>query len=74
MNYQRKVSIAVRGGIIKKQDMSIRYLLFQMRRPDDSMRTHEVEAFARTLGCSPERITAIDLIQDPAHPVHACGA
>ncbi len=48
--------------------MSIRYLLFQMRRPDDSMRTHEVEAFARTLGCSPERITAIDLIQDPPTP------
>ena len=45
--------------------MSIRYLLFQMRRPDDTMREHEVGAFARALGCFPGEITAIDLIREP---------
>ena len=41
--------------------MSIRYLLFQMRRMEDAMRTHEVMAFAQALSCSSEQITSLDL-------------
>ena len=39
-----------------------RYLLLQVRNPGDPMREHEIECFARALGCEPERIRVFDLI------------
>jgi GMP synthase (glutamine-hydrolysing) len=41
----------------------LRYLLLQVRNPDDPMREHEVVCFARALGCAEDRITARDLLQ-----------
>ena len=49
-------------------DMSIRYLLFQIRRPKDPMRANEIASFTRALGCPPDQITAIDLINAPPSP------
>jgi GMP synthase (glutamine-hydrolysing) len=40
----------------------VRYLLLQVRNPDDPMRRHEVTCFARALGCESERIEVFDLI------------
>jgi GMP synthase (glutamine-hydrolysing) len=41
---------------------SLRFLLLQVRNPDDPMRRHEVEAFARVLECDPRRIHVFDLL------------
>jgi len=41
----------------------LRYLLLQVRNPDDPMRQHEVDCFARALGCRGERIAARDLLR-----------
>ena len=40
----------------------IRYLLLQVRNPDDPMRPQEVGCFARTLRCPREQIQAVDLL------------
>ncbi len=47
---------------------SLRYLLFQIRKPGDPMRVSEVDAFAWALGCSLDRITPVDLILKPPSP------
>jgi len=41
---------------------TVRYLLLQVRNPDDPMRSHEVECFARSLLTTPARITVLDLL------------
>ena len=41
---------------------SVRYLLLQVRNPDDPMRSHEVECFARALRSNPSRIRVLDLL------------
>ncbi len=41
----------------------LRYLLLQVRNPDDPMATHEVECFARALQCEPQRIREFDLLR-----------
>lgn len=43
---------------------SVRYLLLQVRNPDDPMRSHEVECFARALRSSPRRIRVLDLLRE----------
>ena len=43
----------------------LRFLLFQIRKPDDPMKAGEMECFCWALGCAPEQITAIDLIDSP---------
>lgn len=43
----------------------LRYLLFQIRKPDDPMRKHEVDCFAQELGCPPSNIRVHDLISGP---------
>jgi GMP synthase (glutamine-hydrolysing) len=40
----------------------IRYLLLQVRNPDDPMRQHEVQSFARALGATIDRIGVFDLL------------
>ncbi len=40
----------------------IRYLLLQVRNPDDPMREQEIGCFSRTLHCSPEQIRVVDLL------------
>jgi len=47
---------------ISKTTPSLRFLLLQVRNPDDPMRRHEVEAFARVLECPVERIAVFDLL------------
>jgi len=42
---------------------SVRYLLLQVRDPDDPMRTHEVRCFARALRCPEDQIQCMDLIR-----------
>jgi len=42
---------------------SIRYLLMQVRNPDDPMRSQEVECFARALQTTTDRIDVLDLLQ-----------
>lgn len=44
----------------------IRFLLLQVRNPDDPMRLHEVQAFARALRIVPEQIAVFDLLSDSA--------
>ena len=44
---------------------SLRFLLLQLRNPGDPMRRNEVDAFARVLECSPERIDIFDLLTEP---------
>ena len=41
---------------------SLKFLLLQIRNPDDPMRTHEVDCFAEKLGCAKEDILINDLI------------
>ncbi len=43
---------------------SIRYLLLQVRNPDDPMRSHEVECFARALQTTPAQISLLDLLRE----------
>ena len=40
----------------------LRFLLFQVRNPDDPMREHEVESFSRSLRCKRDHIDVFDLI------------
>lgn len=43
---------------------TLRYLLFQVRNPDDPMRQHEIEVFARALRCATtDQIRVVDLIK-----------
>jgi GMP synthase (glutamine-hydrolysing) len=42
---------------------SVRYLLLQVRNPDDPMREHEVRCFARALRCPEKQIRVMDLIE-----------
>jgi len=49
---------------------SLRFLLLQVRNPDDPMRRHEVESFARVLECSPERISVVDSLTVPLTQAH----
>jgi GMP synthase (glutamine-hydrolysing) len=43
---------------------SLRFLLLQVRNPDDPMRQHEVEAFARVLECPEQQIDVFDLLSE----------
>ena len=47
---------------------TLNILLLQIRKLDDPMRISEVTAFADALDCSPEQITAADLVNDPPSP------
>ncbi len=47
---------------MKQPRASLRYLLLQVRNPDDPMRQQEVECFARALQCDRDRIEVIDLM------------
>ena len=49
-------------------DESLRFLLLQVRNPDDSMRRHEVESFARAFGCSTDHIDVFDLLSGAPSP------
>jgi GMP synthase (glutamine-hydrolysing) len=44
-------------------DDSPRFLLLQVRNPDDRMRDHEVRCFARCFGCPAESIGVFDLLR-----------
>jgi GMP synthase (glutamine-hydrolysing) len=46
----------------------MRFLLLQVRNQDDPMRLHEVEVFARSIGCSTEAITVLDCLSEPITP------
>lgn len=41
---------------------SLSFLLLQVRNPDDPMRAHEVQSFARCFGCPTEDIVVFDLL------------
>lgn len=43
---------------------TVRYLLLQIRNPDDPMRKHEVECFARALQAAPHQIEIADLLTE----------
>jgi len=43
-------------------DEPLRFLLLQVRNPDDPMRHHEVQSFSRCFGCMPDRIEVFDLL------------
>lgn len=43
----------------------LRFLLLQVRNPDDPMRHHEVRCFARALGCDEAAINVFDLLGGP---------
>lgn len=45
----------------------MRFLLLQVRNPDDPMRRHEVRAFARALSCDVEHIFVLDLLNEPVN-------
>jgi GMP synthase (glutamine-hydrolysing) len=38
------------------------FLLLQVRNPDDPMREHEIQSFARSFRCDPDRIRVFDLL------------
>jgi GMP synthase (glutamine-hydrolysing) len=40
----------------------LRYLLLQVRDPDDPMREHEVGCFVRVLRCPPSHVAVFDLL------------
>ncbi len=40
----------------------VRFLLFQVRNPDDPMREHEVQCFSRSLRCDRDQIRVFDLL------------
>ena len=42
----------------------VRYLLFQIRKPDDPMARHEIECFSKALDCLPEHISIVDLLTE----------
>lgn len=41
----------------------LRFMLFQVRNPDDPMRGQEVDCFARALQCHPSQISVFDILQ-----------
>jgi GMP synthase (glutamine-hydrolysing) len=43
---------------------SLRYLLIQIREPQDPIRRQEVDCFARAVGCSPDSIEQFDLLTE----------
>jgi GMP synthase (glutamine-hydrolysing) len=43
-------------------DESLRFLILQVRNPDDPMRDHEVQSFARSFGCPTSSIGVSDLL------------
>lgn len=43
----------------------LRFLLFQIRKPEDPMKASEIASFSWALNCEPDQITAIDLIDSP---------
>ena len=43
---------------------TIRYLLFQARNPDDPMRVHEIQSFARALGCARAQIDPMNFLAE----------
>jgi GMP synthase (glutamine-hydrolysing) len=47
-----------------KQINQLRFLLLQVRRPDDPMRDQEVRCFATSLKCRSEQIEVLDLIHE----------
>jgi GMP synthase (glutamine-hydrolysing) len=49
---------------------SIRYLLLQIRNPDDPMRAHEVRCFCRGLQARPDQIEVVDLLTERPSDVH----
>ena len=49
---------------------SIRYLLLQVRNPDDPMRAHEIRSFARALQASPNQIGVFDLLSEALTAAH----
>lgn len=51
----------------------LRFTLFQARRPEDPMRPHELECFARTLPAEAERIRAFDLLRESFGPETIAG-
>jgi GMP synthase (glutamine-hydrolysing) len=51
-----------RKGVQTVVDDSLRFLLLQVRNPDDRMRHHEVGAFASCFGCPTEHIEVFDLL------------
>jgi GMP synthase (glutamine-hydrolysing) len=52
----------------------LRYLLLQVRNPDDPMRQHEVRSFARALGSEPELVRVFDMLQGRVGKVELAGA
>ena len=52
----------------------LRFLLFQVRNPDDPMRENEVRAFSHALHTSPERIAVFDLLSESFGTRDADGA
>jgi GMP synthase (glutamine-hydrolysing) len=49
-------------------DDSLRFLLLQVRNPEDRMRHHEVECFATCFGCHAEHIEVFDLLSGAPSP------
>lgn len=50
--------------------LPVTFVLLQIRNPDDPMRQHEVEAFARVLQVAPESVRVIDLLTTSLTPAH----
>jgi len=45
-----------------------RYLLLQVRNPDDPMAEHEIQCFSRVLNCNREKMEIVDLLREtPGH-------
>lgn len=42
----------------------LRFLLLQVRNPDDPMRANELAAFSRSIGCPPESIEVLDALSE----------
>jgi GMP synthase (glutamine-hydrolysing) len=55
-------------------DESLRFLLLQVRNPDDPMRDHEVMSFARSFACPAESIEVFDLLSGAPSPKVLAGA
>lgn len=49
---------------------AVRYLLLQVRNPDDPMRSQEVSSFARVLRTTPDWIRVFDLLGGPLTAEH----
>ena len=55
-------------------DESVRFLLLQVRNPDDPMLHQEVRCFARSFGCSTAQIDVFDLLSGAPAPSVLAGA